>query len=113
MRADLSTEELRSAQEFIRSAEESVGPQRPLATVVSLLLIACGLVLAGYAVYLFTTTPTDRVALYVLLPGAVGGLALAALGLLIPRLCTQCEEKKRLGVILTKLLSQGDQAERD
>lgn len=106
MSADLTPEDLEYARQFAEAADCMDAPPRRLATVASAVLIVCGIILGGYAVYLFTTNPSDQIARYVLLPGAGGGLGLAALGLLIPNLCRHCEEKKRLGSILAKLLPE-------
>jgi hypothetical protein len=108
--ADLSPQDRCFVQEFVETADSMEDPQRRLATVSSAVLIVCGMILGGYAAYLFTTNPSDRIARFVLLPGVGGGLGLAALGVLIPRLCSHCEEKKRLGAILTKLLGDNDSA---
>jgi len=104
MSAELTSDDLSYARDFVESADAMEAPRRRLATFASALLILCGVVLGGYAVYLFTTNPTDQVAKYVLLPGAGGGLGLAVLGLIIPNLCSHCEEKKRLGAIVAQLL---------
>ena len=110
MSADLSPEDLSFVREFVQTADSMGEPQRRLGTVASAVLIVCGVLLAGYAAYLFTAQPSDRVARFVLLPGVGGGLGLAALGLLIPRLCSHCEEKKRLGAILTRLVPEDSDA---
>ena len=112
MSADLSPEDLSFLREFVQTADSMDNPQRRLATVASAVLIVCGVVLAGYAAYLYTAHPSDQIARFVLLPGVGGGLGLAALGLLLPKFCSHCEEKKRLGAILTKLVAQDSDAAR-
>jgi len=104
--AELDPQDLAYIRSFVEEADCMDAPPRRLATIASALLIVCGAILGGYAVYLFTTNPTDQVAKYVLLPGAGGGLGLAAFGLLLPRLCSNCEQKRRLGSIVARLLPE-------
>lgn len=82
------------------------GREMPLgwARAASVVLAAVGLTLAAYTTLLFLQHPTDRVAVFVLLPGGGAGLLLVLVGLGIQGYLMRARERVHLAAILRKLL---------
>ncbi len=100
----LTHREMADVNRFLRSSTSGIG-DRPVTWAVSFLLVACGLILGGWATILFLGNPTDHAARYVLLPGGGGGLLTAMTGVLVSWLAERTNERKRLAAILKKLLA--------
>lgn len=104
MPSNLNPLELTLVHQYLSGS--TPGRELPLgwARAASLLLAVTGLALAAYTTLLFLQHPTDRVAVFVLLPGGGAGLLLVLVGLGIQGYLMRATERARLAAILRKLL---------
>jgi hypothetical protein len=104
MQSNLSPLELALVRRYLSGTTS--GRELPLgwARAASVVLAAAGLALAAYTTLLFLQHPTDRVAVFVLLPGFGAGLLLILVGLGIQGYLMRARERAHLAAILRKLL---------